>query len=83
MSFLFLKYNFGSTPRGKTMIGFLNPESSNLFLSHSVGTQTSSSFDRDDKNFLHHTLVYYDTKEPIIKKHPVTITKYKPVERKY
>ena len=38
---------------------------------------------RDDKNFLHHTLVYYDTKEPIIKKHPVTITKYKPVERKY
>jgi succinate dehydrogenase / fumarate reductase, flavoprotein subunit len=39
--------------------------------------------DRDDKNFLHHTLVYYDTKEPIIKKHPVTITKYKPVERKY
>ena len=39
--------------------------------------------DRDDKNFLHHTLVYYDTKEPILKKHPVTITKYKPVERKY
>jgi succinate dehydrogenase / fumarate reductase flavoprotein subunit len=39
--------------------------------------------DRDDKNFLHHTLVYYDTKGPIIKKHPVTITKYKPVERKY
>ena len=38
---------------------------------------------RDDKSFLHHTLVYYDTKEPIIKKHPVTITKYKPVERKY
>jgi succinate dehydrogenase / fumarate reductase flavoprotein subunit len=38
---------------------------------------------RDDKNFLHHTLVYYDIKEPIIKKHPVTITKYKPVERKY
>ena len=39
--------------------------------------------DRDDKNFLHHTLVYYDTKEPIIKNPPVTITKYKPVERKY
>jgi succinate dehydrogenase / fumarate reductase flavoprotein subunit len=38
---------------------------------------------RDDKNFLHHTLAYYDTKELIIKKHPVTITKYKPVERKY
>jgi len=39
--------------------------------------------DRDDKNFLHHTLVYYDTKEPVLKTHPVTITKYKPVERKY
>lgn len=38
---------------------------------------------RDDKNFLAHTLVYYDTKEPVIKTHPVTITKYKPVERKY
>lgn len=38
---------------------------------------------RDDANFLHHTLAYYDSKEPIMKKHPVTITKYKPVERKY
>ncbi len=38
---------------------------------------------RDDKNFLHHTLAYYDLKEPILKEHPVTITKYKPVERKY
>jgi succinate dehydrogenase / fumarate reductase flavoprotein subunit len=38
---------------------------------------------RDDANFLHHTLAYYDTKEPIMKTHPVTITKYKPVERKY
>jgi len=38
---------------------------------------------RDDKNFLHHTLAYYDPKEPIMKTHPVTITNYKPVERKY
>ncbi len=38
---------------------------------------------RDDTNFLHHTLAYYDPKEPIMKKHPVTITNYKPVERKY
>ncbi|MFB5645480.1 MAG: succinate dehydrogenase/fumarate reductase flavoprotein subunit [Nitrosopumilaceae archaeon] len=38
---------------------------------------------RDDTNFLHHTLAYYDSKEPIMKTHPVTITKYKPVERKY
>jgi len=39
--------------------------------------------DRDDTNFLHHTLAYYDPNAPIMKKHPVTITKYKPVERKY
>jgi succinate dehydrogenase / fumarate reductase flavoprotein subunit len=38
---------------------------------------------RNDANFLHHTLAYYDPKGPIMKKHPVTITKYKPVERKY
>ncbi len=38
---------------------------------------------RDDANFLHHTLAYYDLNEPIMKTHPVTITKYQPVERKY
>jgi len=38
---------------------------------------------RDDVNFLHHTLAYYDPNEPIMKKFPVTITKYRPVERKY
>jgi len=38
---------------------------------------------RNDKNFLHHTLAYYDAKEPLLKEYPVTITKYKPVERKY
>jgi len=38
---------------------------------------------RDDANFLHHTLAYFDPNQPIMKKHPVTITKYKPVERKY
>ena len=38
---------------------------------------------RDDVNFLHHTLAYYDPKEPIMKTFPVTITKYQPVERKY
>jgi succinate dehydrogenase / fumarate reductase flavoprotein subunit len=38
---------------------------------------------RDDANFLHHTLAYYDPNEPIMKTHPVTITKYQPVERKY
>jgi len=38
---------------------------------------------RDDKKFLHHTLAYYDPEEPIMKTHPVTITNYKPVERKY
>ena len=38
---------------------------------------------RDDKNFLHHTLAYYDPQEPIMKTLPVIITNYKPVERKY
>ena len=38
---------------------------------------------RDDANFLHHTLAYYDPNAPIMKTHPVTITKYQPVERKY
>lgn len=38
---------------------------------------------RDDTNFLHHTLAYYDPIEPIMKTHPVTITKYQPVERTY
>ena len=38
---------------------------------------------RDDANFLHHTLAYYDPSEPIMKTHPVTITTYQPVERKY
>ena len=38
---------------------------------------------RDDANFLHHTLAYHDTGEPIMKTFPVTITNYQPVERKY
>jgi len=38
---------------------------------------------RDDKKFLHHTLAYYNPDEPIMKTHPVTITNFKPVERKY
>lgn len=37
---------------------------------------------RDDENFLKHTLVYYG-KEPKITWHPVTITRYLPMERKY
>ena len=38
---------------------------------------------RDDTNFMHHTLAYYDPKEPIMKTCPVTMTNYKPVMRKY
>jgi succinate dehydrogenase / fumarate reductase, flavoprotein subunit len=37
---------------------------------------------RDDENFLKHTLVYCG-KEPKITWHPVTITRYVPMERKY
>lgn len=38
---------------------------------------------RDDDNFLKHTLAYYTGDGPKITYHPVTITKYKPVERHY
>jgi succinate dehydrogenase / fumarate reductase flavoprotein subunit len=37
---------------------------------------------RDDVNFLKHTLAYYGN-EPKIAWHPVTITRYAPMERKY
>lgn len=50
----------------------------------SRGAHARTDYDkRDDANFLHHTLAYYDPGEPIMKKYPVTITRYKPVERKY
>lgn len=38
---------------------------------------------RDDDSFLHHTLAYMGSDKPIMRTHPVTITKYEPVERKY
>ena len=39
---------------------------------------------RDDVNFLKHTLAYYSTDgEPKMTWHPVIITRYAPVERKY
>ena len=37
---------------------------------------------KDDKNSLFGK-ISVSPNEPIMKKHPVTITKYKPVERKY
>ena len=42
---------------------------------------------RNDEEFMYHTLAYHDptgdSGGPIMRTHPVTITKYKPVERKY
>ncbi|MEM2760437.1 MAG: succinate dehydrogenase/fumarate reductase flavoprotein subunit [Nitrososphaerales archaeon] len=38
---------------------------------------------RDDQNFLKHTLAYNTRDGPKITYHPVTITKYKPAERHY
>ncbi len=38
---------------------------------------------RDDANYLYHTLAYHDPAGPIMKTHPVTITRYQPVERRY
>jgi succinate dehydrogenase / fumarate reductase flavoprotein subunit len=38
---------------------------------------------RDDLNFLKHTLAYYSDDRPHMAWHPVTFTRYAPVERKY
>lgn len=38
---------------------------------------------RDDENFLHHSLAYQTPQGPRMEKLPVTITKWKPEERKY
>jgi succinate dehydrogenase / fumarate reductase flavoprotein subunit len=38
---------------------------------------------RDDHNFLKHTLAYYSDDQPHLSWHPVTFTRYAPVERKY
>jgi succinate dehydrogenase / fumarate reductase flavoprotein subunit len=38
---------------------------------------------RDDTNFLKHTLAYYTSDGPKMSWHPVTVTRYAPVERKY
>ena len=55
-----------------------------IYRKESRGAHSRTDYpQRDDKNFLHHTLVYYHVEEPVIKTNPVTITKYKPVERKY
>ena len=38
---------------------------------------------RDDVNYLKHTLAYYAHEEPKLRWHPVRVTRYAPVERKY
>jgi len=38
---------------------------------------------RDDQNFLHHTLCYFDPAGPRIEKKDVTLGKWVPEERKY
>ena len=38
---------------------------------------------RDDVNYLKHTLAYYSHEGPELRWHPVKITRYAPVERKY
>lgn len=39
--------------------------------------------ERDDENYLHHTLVYYDEVEPKLEKKEVDLSLYEPKERKY
>jgi succinate dehydrogenase/fumarate reductase flavoprotein subunit len=38
---------------------------------------------RDDEKFLRHSMVYYNCGKPRLEYKPVTITNWKPVERKY
>jgi succinate dehydrogenase/fumarate reductase flavoprotein subunit len=38
---------------------------------------------RDDARFLSHSMVYYKDCKPVLEYKPVTITMWKPVERKY
>jgi succinate dehydrogenase / fumarate reductase flavoprotein subunit len=38
---------------------------------------------RDDEKFLAHSMVYYTGGKPRLEYKPVTITNWKPVERKY
>lgn len=50
----------------------------------SRGAHTRTDFpDRDDKNFLHHNIVYLKGEDYVLDQKPVTITRFKPEERKY
>lgn len=50
----------------------------------SRGAHTRADYlNRDDVNFLKHTLAYYTIEGPKMAWHPVTLTRYAPVERKY
>ncbi|MEI7542600.1 MAG: FAD-dependent oxidoreductase [bacterium] len=50
----------------------------------SRGSHSRTDFlNRDDENWMKHTVAVYNDKAPIITYKPVVITKHKPVERKY
>jgi len=55
-----------------------------LSRTESRGAHSRRDFpNRDDVNWLKHTLVYYTPKGPRLDYIPVTITMWQPVERKY
>jgi succinate dehydrogenase / fumarate reductase flavoprotein subunit len=55
-----------------------------LARTESRGAHSRRDFpDRDDKNWLKHTLAYHAPDGPRLDYSPVTITKYQPAERHY
>jgi succinate dehydrogenase / fumarate reductase flavoprotein subunit len=55
-----------------------------LHREESRGAHSREDFsERNDEKFLHHTMIRYREKEPVVFKKPVTITRFEPKERKY
>ena len=55
-----------------------------LHREESRGAHSREDFtERDDARFLHHTMIQYSEKEPVVFEKPVAITRFEPKERKY
>jgi succinate dehydrogenase / fumarate reductase flavoprotein subunit len=55
-----------------------------LHREESRGAHSREDFpERNDEEFLHHSMIRYSEKEPTVFEKPVTITRFQPKERKY